>query len=347
MTHQKILLTTNPETCTFGLKIDRMRLHKLLATGLLWLFLLAACSHEKAKPLAPAEITKVNDFMALFEPVELPFSFADSSLVKKKTDSLQIPYKVFTLFVPDSFVHKTFGKNVKPVFYPMGSVPVKGEGSYLFVKAVQGNKKAILLLAFNKKQEYVAGITALKPDQDQLTAQSGVFDRKFTLNKTTVKKSRDANAQEGREVFVLNEAAGNFMLIMTEALDDKPTELINPIDTLPRKNKWSADYVSGKRNIISVRDGKRAGVLQFYLHIEKNNGECIGQLKGELDLKTNNTGLYKQDGDPCLLKFIFSNGSLTLQEQEGCGSHRGIQCTLDGSYARKKTPKPSANVRRK
>ncbi|MBL0153256.1 MAG: hypothetical protein IPP93_07150 [Chitinophagaceae bacterium] len=325
-----------------------MRFLKMLAPGLLGLFLAAACSHEKAKPLAPSEITKVNDFMALFEPVELPFSFADSSLAKKKTDSVQIPYKVFTLFVPDSFVHKTFGKNVKPVFYPMGSVPVKGEGSYLFVKAVQGNKKAILLIAFNKKQEYIAGITALKPDQDQYTAQSGVFDRKFTLNKTTVKRTREANAQEGREVYVLNEAAGNFMLIMTEALDDKPAELINPIDTLPRKNKWSADYISGKRTIISVRDGKRAGILQFFMHIEKSNGECIGQLKGEMDMKTGNTGIYHEDGDPCSLKFIFNSGSVTLQEQGGCGSHRGLQCTLDGNYTKKKYVKPaSANVRRK
>lgn len=58
-------------------------------------------------------------------------------------------------------------------------------------------------------------------------------------------------------MYVLNADARNFMLIMTEALEDKVTELINPIDTLPRKNKYSADYSSGKMNLVSVRDGRK------------------------------------------------------------------------------------------
>ena len=36
--------------------------------------------------------------------------------------------------------------------------------------------------------------------------------------------------------------ARNFMLIMTDAMDDNVTELINPIDTFPRKHKLQADY---------------------------------------------------------------------------------------------------------
>ena len=45
------------------------------------------------------------------------------------------------------------------------------------------------------------------------------------------------------------------MLVMTDALNDKVTELINPIDTLLRKHKLSADYTNGKMNMVSIRDG--------------------------------------------------------------------------------------------
>jgi hypothetical protein len=48
---------------------------------------------------------------------------------------------------------------------------------------------------------------------------------------------------EGKDVYVLNAEAKNFMLIMTDALEDKPTELINPIDTLP-----------GRINILQITD---------------------------------------------------------------------------------------------
>ncbi len=54
------------------------------------------------------------------------------------------------------------------------------------------------------------------------------------------------------------------MLIMTDPLDDKPTELINPIDTLPRKNKLSADYTTGKMNLVSIRDGRKNRPYYFF-----------------------------------------------------------------------------------
>ncbi len=49
------------------------------------------------------------------------------------------------------------------------------------------------------------------------------------------------------------------MLIMTDALDDKVTELTNPIDTFSRKQKYTADYGRGKMNLVSIRDGRKKG----------------------------------------------------------------------------------------
>ena len=57
-------------------------------------------------------------------------------------------------------------------------------------------------------------------------------------------------------------------------------------------------------------------------------------------LRSANTAEYREDGDPCILKFIFSSTAVTLKELEGCGSRRGLNCSFDGSFARKKYVKP-------
>ncbi len=68
--------------------------------------------------------------------------------------------------------------------------------------------------------------------------------------------------------------------------------------------------------------------------------ECTGELKGEATLKTPTTAEYREEGDPCVLKFIFSATAVTLKEVEGCGSRRGMNCVFDASFARKKYVKP-------
>lgn len=129
------------------------------------------------------------------------------------------------------------------------------------------------------------------------------------------------------------------MLIMTDALIDKVTELINPIDTLPRKHKLSADYGPGKMNLVSIRDGRKNDRLSFFVHFEKNNGECTGELKGEAFFKSPTVAEYREDGDPCILTFTFTSSSVTLKE-ENCGSRRGMKCSFDGSFGRRKWVKP-------
>jgi hypothetical protein len=143
---------------------------------------------------------------------------------------------------------------------------------------------------------------------------------------------------EGKDVYVLNASANTFTLIMTDPLVDH-TELINPIDTLPAKTKWAADYTNGKTNLVSIRDGKNAGLVNFFIHFEKNNGACNGEIKGEATMKTPNTAEYHEEGDPCILKFIFTSSSVQLQEIEGCGSKRPVDCSLNGSFTKKKPAK--------
>lgn len=327
---------------TFGKKYFLMRLFSKLLFILILVITLGSCKGKKKISLSGEDPVEISDFIEFFQPVNPPVQFSDSSLAKKEKDSLLISYKVFTQFVPDSVLRKVYAKGVKPKIYALGKTVVPKAEQYLFVKTMSADKKAYFLLAFDEKEQFIAGMPLLRPDKQSSTSQSATLDRKYTVTQTMARKNRDGTVSEGKEVYVLNVPARNFMLIMTEALEDKLTELINPIDTLPRKHKWSADYANGKMNLVSVRDGRKNDRITFFIHFEKENGACIGELKGEAMIKSANTAEYRQEGDPCRLKFIFSANAVTLKEQEGCGSRRGLNCSFDGSFARKKYVKPSS-----
>ncbi|MCX6317799.1 MAG: hypothetical protein NTW29_10935 [Bacteroidetes bacterium] len=318
-----------------------MAVSKYLLSGLLALCLLAACKQKKKPSLSGEDPVEVSDFIRFFEPVKLPFVYADTSLAKKEKDSLLISYKVFTQFVPDTLLAKVFGKGVKPKIYSLGKTEVPKGESYLFVKTVAGDKRAVFIVAFDSKEKYINGVAVLRPDKLNTTSQSVSLDKRFTITKTVQRRNTDGSQSEGKDVYILNADSRNFMLIMTDALDEKVTELINPIDTLPRKNKLSADYGPGKMTLVSIRDGRKPDRLSFFIHFEKNNGECTGELKGEAMIKSPNTAEYRENGDPCILQFNFSSASVTLKETN-CGSRRGLNCTFDGNFGRRKWVKPAA-----
>ena len=92
-------------------------------------------------------------------------------------------------------------------------------------------------------------------------------------------------------------------------------------------------------NIVSIRDDIKAGKMNFFIHVDRNNGDCSGELKGVANFTSANTAVYKQPGDACSLQFNFSSSSVTLKEVEACGAHRGVKCSFDGNYPRKKEAK--------
>ncbi|MBP0569175.1 hypothetical protein J8H89_08415, partial [Campylobacter jejuni] len=91
---------------------------------------------------------------------------------------------------------------------------------------------------------------------------------------------------------------GIFMVVINDSNEDpKKTAVINPIDTLPRKNRFSGDYVQDKKNFVSVRDGKNQHTYLFFIHFEKDGGSCTGELKGQLNMKTPGTAQFSANGD--------------------------------------------------
>lgn len=331
-------MTVRPESLKFGSEslMPVLRKYILLITALA---LLVSCTHKKKPLLSGDDPVDASDFIEFFPEVKLPFLFGDTLLSKKDNDSLRISYKVFTQFVPDTMVSKIFGKGVKPKFYPMGKVTIPKQEIYLFEKGVSGDRKIALIACFDKKQQFIAVMPLLQPDESASTHQASGIDKRLSIFKTVQRKNADGTISEGKDVYILNSEAKNFMLIVTDQLDEKPAELINPIDTLPRKNKFSADYATGKTNLVSVRDGRRPDRIRFFIHFEKNNQKCTGELKGEAILRSPTLAEYRTGSDPCILQLIFTSYSVTIKEIEGCGSRRGLRCSFDATYPRKKEVK--------
>ncbi len=319
-----------------------MNVTRLLILILPALFLFGSCK-EKKKSLSGDEPLEAGEFITSFNEIDLPYSVADTSLVKKDNDSTLISYKIFTQFVPDTILTRIMGKGT-PKLYQVGKITVDEDEIYVVTKAVLNKKRAIIISAFNGDDQFQQAMPLLLADQASGTHQTSTIDAKYTITKTILKRDSDNNMKEGKEVYVYSKEGNEFMLIMTEAMEDGQAELINPLDTLRAEHKYSADYVKGKNNIVSIRDTESDERFQFFIHFEQNKGECTGEIKGFALFTSANTAVYRQPGDPCVLQFVFSKNSVTLQELEGCGNRRGLKCSFNGSYPKKKktTPKKAA-----
>ncbi|RYY61703.1 MAG: hypothetical protein EOO05_05425 [Chitinophagaceae bacterium] len=305
---------------------------------LLFLFLVftAACKSPEPTSLTGDEPVSFKAFVGLFPDLDLPLVMADSSFVHKDRDSSAIRPKLFVQFVPDSVQQKLFGKS-KPKIFPVGKV--KGDITYLIIKTAGTDRKAAYVLAFDKKDNLIASTSFIQPDNNAATQQNSLFDRKSAIYKNVIRKNPDGTISEGKDVYSFDASIPGFGLVYTDALDDKQPDLVNPIDTFSRKHKFSADYGTGKNNIVSFRDGRKTDRLSFFLHFEKG-ADCSGELKGEAILKTATMAEYRQAGDPCSIQFIFSANAVTVKEIDGCGAHRGLRCSFNGSFAKKKIAKP-------
>ena len=311
-----------------------MQLNRFFVLLLAAIILLGGCRGKK-KSLSGDEPLEVGEFITSFNEIDLPYTIADTTLIKKDNDSTLISNKIFNQFVPDTILPKIMGKGT-PKLYQVGRITVDDEEIYILTKAVLNKKRAMILSAFNGDDQFLEAMPLLLNDQAKATRQHSTIDQKFTINKTVLKRDNEGHTKEGKEVYVYNKEAKDFILIMTESMEDGQAELVNPLDTLPAENKYSADYGSNKNNIVSIRDAAGDNRFQFFIHFEKDKGECIGELKGFALFTSPTTAVYRQPGDPCALQFTFSKNSVTLQEIEGCVYWRCLKCSFNGSFPKKK-----------
>jgi len=309
-----------------------------------WVFLLIpfmlGCGNKKSSN--DAGVMDVKDFFKLFRPVKLPYTISDTSLIKLAKDTPVISTELLGQFVSDTVLAKQFGSG-KPKIYPAGRVEVKKSETYLFAKAISGAKKVAYLFTFDNENKFRAALPLVVSDNDPQTAQVAAMDTKYTISINSQRKKENGEVAYKREAYVYNNI-GVYTLILTETNEDvtSTAEIINPLDSLPKKNKLSGDYLYDKRNFVSVRDGRHPSQLRFFVHFEKDKGNCKGELRGEANLTSPNVAVYRENGDPCVLEFTFGASTVSMKEVQGCGNYRDIKCFFEGTYVRRKEkPKPA------
>jgi hypothetical protein len=304
-------------------------------TGILFIsMLIFACKGKKSK-LGEEDVIDVSEFIEFFNEIKLPYQLGDTAILRKNSDS-SISYKIFTQFIPDSILSKQFGKSAKPIIYPLGKVVVKNNETYLFIKAITAAKKLAFIIAFDKDDKFSAALPFVSADKNVNTSASGNMDTRYTITTVSQNKLSKDKIVYNKDVYVYN-SAGAFTLILTESNDEKRTaaEVSNPIDTFPKQNKLSGDYLQDKLNYISVRDGKTESQLLFFIHFEKDKGLCKGEIKGIGKIENNNKVVFTDASSPCALEFNFNGNRVSVKETGACGSYRDIKCFFEGSFARK------------
>lgn len=303
----------------------------------IFLITLFACG-EKKLDLSGATQLKPKDFLSVFPVITGNFVAADSNFTKL-ADTIQIGIKAINQFIPDSITSKYVGKEKNPVFYPIGKI-IKEKESYLLVNVVLKHKiEMIVLVIDTKSNKYLDSKFLLDNSSQDDYVHSININKEPTFLLSQEKNGKDNLIQFSRSGWVYTAGVG-FMVVINDSNESpSKTNIINPIDTLPHKNKYSADYAQDKRNFISIRDGKNNSTYTFFLHFEKNEGSCIGELKGEFKMKDATHGVYTFNGDPCAINFEFEDSQIRFKETGACGNHRGIKCFFDDEYTRQKEPR--------
>jgi hypothetical protein len=304
--------------------------------------LLFSCKGKRPSLADSNSKVDIEDFIEFFQPLKLPYPLADSMFKRKDRDSSAINYAICTQFIPDTVFTKHFGGATNPKITALGKVSVPKNETYLFIKASTAAKKILYIAVFDKHGKFSVARPLIVSDNDPLTSDFAVMDTKYTLSIIHQRRTEDGQLLYKKDAFVYNDA-GLFTLILTESNQGSPkgVSIINPIDTLSRKHKFTGDYLQDKRNFISVRDGKDPSRFVFFVHFEKDEGECKGELKGVAKFVTANMARYNgNNGDPCAIEFTFGDAGLSMKELEGCGNHRDIKCFFEGYFDKRKEQKP-------
>ncbi len=308
----------------------------------LLLLLIAVSCKNKTTALAANEPVSATDFFAAFTKLKLPLIAADTNF-SRLADTTLISYEVLQQFVPDSAL-KTLAvkQSGKLKIHPAGKIENVAE-RYLLVTITDGKKTSLITYLFDKKQHYLNHLLLLGNQNHDGYVHSVNINTEPTFLMVKEKTEDDRYSYTKKGFAYSNESKG-FTEVINESNEDlkKNNEILNPIDTLGKKNKLSGDYTRDKKNFISVRDGSSAKSYIFFLHFEKNEGDCTGELKGTLKMVDETKAVFQQNGDPCVIDFTFGATSLKVKERGSCGNHRGMTCLFDDSYKKKKeaTPRP-------
>ena len=308
-------------------------------SNLLILLALIGCAETKTD-LSGNTPLKINDFNAAFKNIELPIRINDTNLVAF-TDTIKIGRKALAQFLPDSVVDAIAPKLVKnSSIFTVGKIEKETE-YYLLLNNKDTKKQTVSVIAFSKKNVFLGYQILTQFDLTQKGSQ--FYGKTLLINKepTFLIEENKLDPEQG----LTHEKKGwayteqGFRLIYLDA-NIKPEQkaILNPIDTLPTVNTYSGDYARDKKNFISLRDFGNANKYQFFLHFEKKDGTCVGELKGLLNFNKNQA-TYSEKGDPCTIQFTITGNVIKIKEDGNCGNHRNMTCYFNDSYDKKRKAK--------
>ena len=308
-------------------------------SNLLILLALIGCAETKTD-LSGNTPLKINDFNAAFKNIELPIRINDTNLVAF-TDTIKIGRKALEQFLPDSVVDVIAPKLLKnESIFAVGKIEKETE-YYLLLNNKDAKKQTVSVIAFSKKNVFLG--YQMLTQFDLIQKGSQFYGKTLLINKepTFLIEENKLDPEQG----LTNEKKGwaytdqGFRLIYLDA-NIKPEQkaILNPIDTLPTLNTYSGDYARDKKNFIALRDFGNANKYQFFLHFEKKEGTCVGELKGLLNFNKNQA-TYSEKGDPCTIQFTITGNVIKIKEDGNCGNHRNMTCYFNDSYDKKRKPK--------
>ena len=287
---------------------------------------------NKNKPLTAA------DFLKFYTTINLPANVSDSGL-ENFGDTATINTSVFTEFIPDSALQNVLSANVsKYTIHPAGIIHFKTI-DYLVTKFTSGKTIKLVVFVLDEKHHYKNSLLLLDNQNNDGYRYSVSVTNEPTFIIRKEKTGPDNKILYSRNGYAFNESANNFAEVMNDTNEEKAKDIINPIDTLGEFNKFSGDYITDKKDFISVRDGRNSHTYIFFIHFEKNKAACVGELKGEMRLVNETNAVYQESGDPCVINFKFSSNSIKVKEEGNCGNYRGINCPFDFTFKKKKLNK--------
>ena len=303
------------------------------------LFTLFACKNKKT-PSGNKNV-EAEEFFNAYDNLKLPFAVSDTN-IKSVADTNTINYDVFTQFISDTIFNDVFGKDRKLTIHPIGKIEQKGKETY-FTTLVNSKTSSAIYLSVYDKNKITANMPLVFSNDDEKVT-TATIDKKLTIvinQEWTIKDDIYYN----RIIYAYNNV-GIFTTVLTETNADRRVAKIvsNPLDTFPKKYKYSGDYKKGSKNLVSVRDGKKPDEYLFFVYFENGNEAepCGGEIRGMMKMASDKVGIFKGDDDPCQINFTFNASSVEVKETGSCGNFRGIKCFFNDTYTKKKEAKSSA-----
>jgi len=301
--------------------------------------LILACADKKPDLTGNTPLT-INDFNKVFKAVSLPVSISDSN-INRFTDTLIIGRKALAQFVPDSVVEDIIGiKDNKALLHPIIRIE-KEEEYYLLLNVSHPKKQEIAVVVFSKKNQFLDYKVITEFNEENQSSK--MYGKNLNINREPSflveenKLAEDNTLTYEKKGWAYTDSS--FRLIYFDSNKKPETKkILNPLDTMSMNYTFSGDYARDAKNFISIRDYNTANKYQFFLHFEKKEGSCIGELKGLLTF-TKNQATYSEKGDPCIIHFTIQGNVINIKEDGNCGNHRNMTCYFNDSYDKKRKPK--------